>query len=171
MLPASRLSSLPHPKNHPVLLSRALLYLALGIQNLHPAAFDLGQLDLGCTPVAAMQKFLDTACRLVTSNDELIECLEGLECLVLEGVFCINCGNLRRAWRVFRRAISVAQFMGLHRGDYTDISILDPDPTQWHLPRLSHGLPRTHPLHYYEPNHGEQERKGTQRGNCQYLEY
>lgn len=72
-----------------------------------------------------MQRFLDTACRLVTSNDELIESLEGLECLILEGVFCINSGNLRRAWRVFRRAISVAQLMGLHRGDYTDLNILD----------------------------------------------
>jgi hypothetical protein len=72
-----------------------------------------------------MQRFLDTACRLLTSNDELIESLEGLECLILEGVFCINSGNLRRAWRVFRRAISVAQLMGLHRGDYTDLNILD----------------------------------------------
>ncbi|KAM5374721.1 hypothetical protein ACJZ2D_006365 [Fusarium nematophilum] len=125
MLPASSLSSLPSPKSHPVLLARVLLYLAHGMQNLHPAAFDLDQLDLGCTPAAAMQRFLNTACRLVTSSDELIESLEGLECLVLEGVFHINSGNLRRAWRVFRRSISLAQLLGLHRGDHADLAILD----------------------------------------------
>ncbi|KAL5611347.1 hypothetical protein FOBRF1_007464 [Fusarium oxysporum] len=72
-----------------------------------------------------MRRFVDVACRLAISNDELIESLEGLECLVLEGVFYINSGNLRRAWKVFRRAISLAQLMGLHLGDCPDLTIVD----------------------------------------------
>ncbi|KAF4470150.1 C6 zinc finger domain-containing [Fusarium albosuccineum] len=126
MLPASVLSTFPSPKSHPVLIARSLLYLAHGIQNLHPPTFDLGQLDLGSSPAAAMQRFLDMACRLVTSNDELMESLEGVECLVLEFAYHINAGNLRRAWLVMRRAISLAQLLGLHQGDYSDLTILEP---------------------------------------------
>lgn len=72
-----------------------------------------------------MQRFLGKAYRLVTSNDEMLESLEGLECLVLEGVFHINSGNLRRAWLVFRRAISLAQLTGLDCGDDAGLAVLD----------------------------------------------
>lgn len=125
MLPASRLSAIPNSKSHPVLIARTLLYLAHGIQNLHPSSLDHTQFDLGCPLTEAMQRFLDTACRLVTCNDEMLESLEGLECLILEGVFHINAGNLRRAWLVFRRAISLAQLTRLDRGDDTDLAVLD----------------------------------------------
>lgn len=125
MLAASTLSSLPNPKSHPVLLARTLLYLAHGLQNLRPATVDTEQLNLGCSPASAMRRFVGVACRLAISKDELIESLEGLECLVLEGAFHINSGNLRRAWKVFRRAISLAQLMGLHLGDCPDLAIVD----------------------------------------------
>ncbi|KAJ3522009.1 hypothetical protein NM208_g13045 [Fusarium decemcellulare] len=126
MLPASALSTFPSPKSHPVLIARSLLYLAHGIQNLHPPTFDLGQLDLGSSTAAAMQRFLDIACRLVTSNDEMMESLEGVECHVLEFAYHINAGNLRRAWLVMRRALSLAQLLGLHHGDHSDLTILEP---------------------------------------------
>jgi hypothetical protein len=125
MVPASRLSVFPNSKSHPVLIARTLLYLAHGIQNLHPSSLDSAQLDLNCLLTTAMQRFLDTACRLVTSNDGILESLEGLECLILEGVFHINAGNLRRAWLVFRRAISLAQLTGLDRGGDADLPVLD----------------------------------------------
>ncbi|KAF5702727.1 C6 zinc finger domain-containing protein [Fusarium mundagurra] len=126
MLPAASLSSLPSAESHPVLVARTLLYLAHGLQNLHQATFDLSRLDLECTPTAAMHRFLATASRLVANNDELIESLEGLECLVLEGVFHVNSGNLRRAWKVFRRAIGLGQLMGFHLKDHSDLTVLNP---------------------------------------------
>ncbi|KAH6683183.1 hypothetical protein B0J14DRAFT_613124 [Halenospora varia] len=41
--------------------------------------------------------------------------MEGLECLTLQGVYHINAGSPRRAWLTFRRAMNVAQFMGINR--------------------------------------------------------
>ena len=41
-------------------------------------------------------------------------------------VYLINCGNLRQAWLGARRAMSLAQFMGLHRGTPRALKILDP---------------------------------------------
>lgn len=74
-----------------------------------------------------MKRYLDTASRLVTSNDELIESLEGLECLVLEAVFHLNAGNLRRAWLFFKRAIGLAQLVGLDSGNIVNLMVLDPN--------------------------------------------
>jgi hypothetical protein len=126
MQSASELSRTPKPTDHPVLLARTLLYLAHGIQNLHPSTFDLNSLSLGCSTTTAMTRYLHTASRLVTSNEVLIESLEGLECLILEAVFHINVGNLRRAWITFRRAIGLAQLMGLHAGQTSGFAVLDP---------------------------------------------
>ncbi|KAE9375539.1 hypothetical protein N431DRAFT_333623 [Stipitochalara longipes BDJ] len=45
----------------------------------------------------------------------MISTPEGLECLVLQGLFHINAGNPRRAWLTLRRAINLGQLMGIHR--------------------------------------------------------
>ncbi|KAI0863769.1 hypothetical protein F4860DRAFT_467788 [Xylaria cubensis] len=126
MQPASELARLPGPTDHPVLLARALLYLANGIQNLHPSTFDASSLNLGCSPTAAMARYIKIASRLVTSNEALLESLEGLECLILEAVFYINAGDLRQAWLIFRRAIGRAQLMGIHVGRTSGFIVLDP---------------------------------------------
>ncbi|VUC37188.1 unnamed protein product [Clonostachys rosea] len=124
MQPASSLSALPSASSHPVLLARTLLYLAHGIQNLHPSTFNAGQLSLG-SHAKAMRVFLRTASTLVTSDDEMLSSLEGLECLILEGVYYINAGDLRCAWTVFKRAIALAQLLGLPQDDVGPV-ILDP---------------------------------------------
>ena len=62
-----------------------------------------------------MEKCVTAVSNLVTSDDELIGTVEGLECLILNGGFQINVGNMRRAWLNFRRALNIAQLMGLHR--------------------------------------------------------
>lgn len=72
-----------------------------------------------------MRRLLDTATKLVTGNEELLGSLEGLECLILEGTFYINSGNLRRAWLAFRRALGLAQLMGLHNGNTLSLVSLD----------------------------------------------
>ncbi|EON99482.1 putative c6 zinc finger domain containing protein [Phaeoacremonium minimum UCRPA7] len=57
-----------------------------------------------------------TTSTLVTSNDELVGYSEGLECLLLQGYYQANAGNLRKAWISFRRAMCLGQLMGIDRG-------------------------------------------------------
>lgn len=83
-----------------------------------------------------MQKYLSGA-SCVTGNDQLTGSQEGLECLILETVFYTNAGNLRRAWMVLRRAIGLAQLMGLHHDQPDKLMILDPQTkdsasVMWH---------------------------------------
>ena len=62
-----------------------------------------------------MSHLVDTARDLVTSKDEFLCSILGIECVVLESLYLANSGNLRRAWLVCRRAMVGAQLMGLHR--------------------------------------------------------
>jgi hypothetical protein len=99
---------------HPMCIARLLLCCALCIQQLSPK-FDSRRLDMKIPLDELMEKITTTVAGAVTSDDELIGSMEGVECLILQGVFQINAGNLRRSWLCFRRAINVAQLMGLHR--------------------------------------------------------
>lgn len=74
-----------------------------------------------------MERLSDLAIRLVTTNDELLGSIEGLECVMIESVFQANIGNLRRSWMAARRALNVAQLMGLNRaGHKAHYEVLDP---------------------------------------------
>lgn len=52
---------------------------------------------------------------------------------MLEATYEINCGNLRRAWAVYRRAMTLAQLMGLRRSPMPRLQRINPaldvDPT------------------------------------------
>ena len=61
-----------------------------------------------------MSRAFSSTTRLVTSNDELVNSLEGIECIMIESMYLNNAGNLRRAWLANRRAMVMAQMMGLH---------------------------------------------------------
>lgn len=100
--------------SHPSFIARALLLITTSIQQL-PANFDYSEISLPFPPQELMEKQLSQTSAMVTSNDELVGTLEGLECLVLQGVCWSNAGKPRRAWLCFRRALDVAQIMGLHR--------------------------------------------------------
>ncbi|KAK9446501.1 uncharacterized protein V1518DRAFT_423675 [Limtongia smithiae] len=109
-----KMSAIPSVSAHPAVLARKLLHLALCIQQLDPS-FDASTLRLGYTPRVAMDKYFQAATMAVTCHDNLVDSVEGLECLLCEGVYLVNCGNLRRALASLRRASTLAQFMGLHR--------------------------------------------------------
>ncbi|RSL66569.1 hypothetical protein CEP54_003711 [Fusarium duplospermum] len=111
---AAMLSILPPVTAHPVVLVRKLLQLALCIQQLDPS-FNHQSLRLGMSASEAMHKYYSLASSKVTCHDDLLDSLEGLECLIYEGVYLVNCGNLRRALVTLRRAATLAQFMGMHR--------------------------------------------------------
>ncbi len=59
------------------------------------------------------------AAGLVTTNDELASSLEGIECIMMESIYHDTAGNARGAWVTLRRAMTMAQMIGLHRGSDT----------------------------------------------------
>jgi hypothetical protein len=116
----------PGPNMHPVLIARHMLYLAVFLQHLHP---DIHKEIKGLSesPRAMMTRLADTAISLITTNDELLGSIEGLECIMIESLYQANGGNLRRSWIAVRRAMVVAQLMGLHRsGSRAQYKMLDP---------------------------------------------
>jgi hypothetical protein len=98
---------------HPVIIAQKLLVYAIFIQHLtHEEASGLSE------PVQVLVRRLGDAARMISTNDDLVGTIEGLECVMLEGTFQANCGNLRKAWLAGRRAISIAQLMGIdHKAD------------------------------------------------------
>lgn len=103
-----------HSKDsHPVLVARRLLLLATFLQGIPPCF--AGRLDgLSSDYKSIMSRVFNAATRFVTSNDELVNSLEGIECIMIESMYLNNAGNLRRAWLANRRAMVMAQMMGLH---------------------------------------------------------
>lgn len=124
-MPSSReLLQLPSSPSHPVLIARKLLLLGTFMQGIPTGAIrNLGALS--STYKTTMYHLVETTSKLVTSDDDLISSLEGIECIMIEAMFHNNAGNLRRAWVTHRRAITIAQMMGLHRGSASSATLLD----------------------------------------------
>ena len=66
------------------------------------------------------------AASYIASNDQFHNCIDVLVCIMLEATYEVNCGNLRRAWVVYRRAMTVAQLMGLRRSPMPRLRRIDP---------------------------------------------
>jgi hypothetical protein len=103
----NNLAQIPDPSMPPVLIAKRMIILACFLQyflsqNLH---------GLPEHPSVVMNRLVDTAVRLVTSNENVVCCIEGVECIILEGVFHSNGGNLRRAWLAYRKAMVTAQLI------------------------------------------------------------
>ncbi|KAF4461002.1 zn 2cys6 transcription factor [Fusarium albosuccineum] len=105
---------LPPSGCHPVLIARKLLILATFLQGI-PSSYsaDLEKLTTSCQDI--MARVVKTAHDLVTCNDDLVTSLEGIECIMLEGLYENYSGNLRRSWFAARRAVMIAQMLGLNR--------------------------------------------------------
>jgi hypothetical protein len=118
---------LPPPGSHPVLIARKLLMLGTFLQGILPSY--LQELpDKGASYRDIMSRVVDSAIRLVTTNEDLIRSAEGIECIMIEAMYQNYVGNLHRAWMAVRRATAVAQIMGLHRGSNSpSLQILEPE--------------------------------------------
>jgi hypothetical protein len=99
-------------KQGTVAIARTLLYVAVCIQQLEPT-FDKSRLNIQPSLKVRTERILSTVNALVTSDDDLVTCLEGIECLILQGMIAINDGSPRRAWLIYRRALNLGQLMGL----------------------------------------------------------
>lgn len=84
-------------------------------------------LSLRCSVDEAMSRYVTAATSTIKHHENLFESLEGLECLILLGVYHINAGNMKPAWMCFRQCVSTAQLMGLHCGNVDEVPVLDPE--------------------------------------------
>ncbi|KAI0179007.1 hypothetical protein GGR52DRAFT_579065 [Hypoxylon sp. FL1284] len=105
----------PLQGTHPALIARKLLLLASLMQGI-PTSSASRLVDMSSDYRVVMSRIFSTATRLVTSNDELTNSLEGIICIMIESMYLNNAGNLRRAWLANRKAMATAQMLGLHAG-------------------------------------------------------
>ncbi|RYP07503.1 hypothetical protein DL765_009136 [Monosporascus sp. GIB2] len=117
------IAEIPAPKTHPVVLAKRMLTFAITLQT--PYSENL--LGLSEPHKVLMRRLVAAATTWVTTKEEMQGTVESLICILLEGVFEINCGNLRRAWAVYRRAMTAAQLMGLHRSPMPPLKRIDPE--------------------------------------------
>lgn len=94
-------------------IARSLLYIASCLQQLDPD-FDTSRLKLYPSVDARMERCVSAVQTLVTCDEELISSVDGLDCLILQCSYHSNAGNPRRAWLSLRKALNIAQLMGLH---------------------------------------------------------
>ncbi|WQF90001.1 hypothetical protein CDEST_15015 [Colletotrichum destructivum] len=111
---------------HPVLLAKRMLMVAAMLQRL-PAKRPIkpGVLE---SSFRIMEKLAKTAISVVCETNALMGTLEAFECVVLQTAYLVNSGNPRLSLLSCRRAISMAQLMGIHRPhDPATIETLDPE--------------------------------------------
>lgn len=93
---------------------RILLCLALSLQQL-PGGFECTRMNLPASP-EDLQDYYLTSVETLLAPDEGIACTcDGLACMLLQAQFYIYTGKPRKAWLIFRRAVSFAHLLGLHR--------------------------------------------------------
>ncbi len=85
----------------------------------------LQSIELKATIPRTMASIVSTVTDLVTSNDDLVATAEGLRCLVLQGLWHSNAGNLRKAWLSYRRGLSFGQLIGIDRGNFHALRLGD----------------------------------------------
>ncbi|KAK3375522.1 hypothetical protein B0T24DRAFT_202021 [Lasiosphaeria ovina] len=121
----NNMNNLPALTNHPTVLAKRLLQIAIFIQQM-PTSFDVRRLQTKRSLPDLTSDIISTVSQLVTSNDELVGTAEGLQCIILQGVWHANAGNLRKAWLSYRRAMSLGQLMGIDQGSSLALKFVDP---------------------------------------------
>ncbi|KAJ5745116.1 Zn2/Cys6 DNA-binding protein, partial [Penicillium odoratum] len=115
------LLEIPYMDAHPVLIAKYMLLLASLLQLLHIEQNDhTSQVErhsgpphaimvkgLSEPPRVIMERLVNLTVKLVTTNDELLGSLEGLEYIMIETLYQSNIGNLRRACISCRRAFRI----------------------------------------------------------------
>ncbi|OBR04153.1 C6 zinc finger domain-containing protein [Colletotrichum higginsianum IMI 349063] len=111
---------------HPVLLAKRMLMVAAMLQRL-PANRPVKP-GVSESSFRIMEKLAETAIGVVCEANALMGTLEALECVVLQTAYLVNSGNPRLSLLSCRRAISLAQLMGIHRPhDPATVETLDPE--------------------------------------------
>lgn len=112
----------PPANTHPIILARYMLLLANLLQDTHA---NNRNIRISEPPHKIMERLLDTVTTLVMTKESLVATVDGLQCVLLEGCFYANDGNLRSAWLAFRRALSLGQLLGLDRPQIPQLPIIE----------------------------------------------
>ena len=102
-------------QQHIVVVARTLLHIAICISSLPPEVDISSRLSHIWSLDTAMRNYVTAVTSLVTSSDELMSTLPGLETLLMLAIYHMNSANLRQSWLVVRRAMNLAHLMGFHR--------------------------------------------------------
>lgn len=113
---------LRQPETHPILLARQMFLFAASLRRI-PRRHSIAGISKHHHDI--MDDLAKSAISNVTSNDALLGTLEGLELVILEGFYHMDCGDARRAWVTNRRAIVIAQLLGLHRPGHHRFKIIN----------------------------------------------
>ncbi|EHK42570.1 hypothetical protein TRIATDRAFT_22056, partial [Trichoderma atroviride IMI 206040] len=97
----------------PIDLARSLFQLAICLQQSDRFP-ETSKLWLNHSNRDVADQYFEAATRYVTSQDSIVVSYEGIETLMLEGLYHVSCGRLQLAWVVFRRALGIAHLVGLH---------------------------------------------------------
>ncbi|KAM0720751.1 hypothetical protein Q7P37_004888 [Cladosporium fusiforme] len=116
--------SLLQPEAHLTLLARQMLLFAAAVQCISPKEVIPG---LSQHQHVTMKAVAESAIKLVNLDDALLGCLEGMESLIFEIFYHVDCGNIRRAWITTRRAVTAAQMLGLHRTEQDHLLLISTD--------------------------------------------
>ncbi|KAK6332988.1 hypothetical protein TWF718_010814 [Orbilia javanica] len=114
---------------HPVLIARKLIMMAAYMQGFPPRTIQQ-LIGLSTSHHNIMHRAVETAVRLVTSNEDLVGSVEGIESVLIESMFQNSEGNLRRAYLSMRRALVLAQMIGLDKARCCNsplLKFLDPE--------------------------------------------
>ena len=92
--------------------AKTMLCLTLHIQQL-PSDLNAARISLPASSEALQKYYMTSVESLLASDEGLAGTVDGLECMILQSEFYINVGNLRKVWLIVRRAVSLAQLLGL----------------------------------------------------------
>ncbi|RYP52331.1 hypothetical protein DL769_010697 [Monosporascus sp. CRB-8-3] len=71
--------------------------------------------DLSDGLLAIMDQLVNATTALVTTNEEFYGTVEILQCILMEAAYQLGNGSIQKSWRANRRAMLVAQEIGVHR--------------------------------------------------------
>ncbi|KAK9792101.1 hypothetical protein AB5N19_07747 [Seiridium cardinale] len=113
------------PQTHPLIIARQMLLLAISFRYIHPD-FHQNLEGFSEPPGTVMKRVAHAAIDLISTEDRMIDSVDGLECLLLTCTFQADSGNLRSSWSTIRRAIFKAQLMCLHRQQRPPLRTVQP---------------------------------------------
>lgn len=124
VLTGAQVAMLPAPNSHPIVIAQKMLMLACISQ------YNSEHVKSASTKFAdwktKMGQLAGSAIELVTTKDDLVRNAEGLECLMLEATYHANNGQIGQAFSTVRRAMAVAQLLGIHRSIHQTVHQVDP---------------------------------------------
>lgn len=110
----SKTFSLPPQDAHPVLFARPALLLVSYLQSLSLGNIALLR-DTGIDHSILKTNLFQAVQRNVTCSERLLNSIEGVECMIVEGMYLNNAGELIDAWHCANRAVLQARLMLLDR--------------------------------------------------------